>query len=659
MRKSSKHEMTIIGHRGVMGEYPQNTLQSFEVAMDADFPMIELDVKLSKDGKLVVIHDDDVEKVTRGKYSGKVSDFTFSKLRKMNVYDGRKESDDAFYQIPTLPEVLDLAEDFCDWRDLPTVNIELKDRDTYLMVASIINKRVKSNTFKKENFIVSSFMYDELEKFSKELPDVSIALLVNEDHWKKDFSETPQKLIEKALEFRAVAINVDKEIIDKNLVKIAHENNLKINAWTIKNSEEFSKMRFFQVDGVFVDFLGLEKKKVRVFLPEQKPEKPVPIAIGARIYDAIAVFFLTVGFLIPTPKTENDYLLLCFFLFMGSLTLGSMIWILARVLFFIFLNVRFRIVRKIYHSVFDNFSVDFLAGGKSFTYITSLRRGRFAGLKTVTHIATMDKTKRAVETIYFNDDTIFSDKSFYSFVMLFLDSFDTNKAKVKKTTFLSRPAIELQNIYLKKKQVRTLFVRLKDRIIYLSQESDDEATGWEDFVTSFQLDSKGIEKQEMKWKKFTSKGNFSILLPKAKRFYNEYKIDVPLDMPPIQKFDTFSVYDATTYLVEWIILWDSPKVSKKILRMAMEDKLQEEKPLVELFGKHKGNSYLQCVRKDKEKDLFEIYRVIIVNNVIYTMACIGESLEPEGLNTFFDSIEIENSQILRKIENQKHLTGIY
>ena len=106
------------GHRGYSGKYPENTMLAFQKAMEAGAEGIELDVQFSKDGKLVVIHDETLDRTTTGK--GLVRDYTLDELKALDasyIYKGQY----GVNQIPTLCEVLDYMSD----KDAFT-NIELK-----------------------------------------------------------------------------------------------------------------------------------------------------------------------------------------------------------------------------------------------------------------------------------------------------------------------------------------------------------------------------------------------------------------------------------------------------------------------------------------------------------------------------------------------------
>lgn len=105
----------IYAHRGSKGTHPENTLIAFRECLNLAITGIELDVHLSKDGKLIVMHDDFIDRTTNGK--GEIRNYTLAELKKFNVGNYRDEPQ----KIPTLEEVLDL----CQSSGL-TLNIELK-----------------------------------------------------------------------------------------------------------------------------------------------------------------------------------------------------------------------------------------------------------------------------------------------------------------------------------------------------------------------------------------------------------------------------------------------------------------------------------------------------------------------------------------------------
>src|SRR3712207_1905347 len=105
-------------HRGFSGKYPENTLLAFEKAIELGVDGIELDVHLSKDNEMVIIHDENVSRTTNGE--GYIKDLTYEEISKLDasyIYTGQY----GFNKIPTLREYFELVKD----KDVIT-NIELK-----------------------------------------------------------------------------------------------------------------------------------------------------------------------------------------------------------------------------------------------------------------------------------------------------------------------------------------------------------------------------------------------------------------------------------------------------------------------------------------------------------------------------------------------------
>ena len=110
--------MKVFGHRGYSGMYPENTMLSFQKAAETGCYGIELDVQLTKDGRLVVIHDETIDRTTDG--TGAVVDYTFEELRRFDA-SAIKGGKHGFQPIPSF-------EEYCEWvkdQDLVT-NIEIK-----------------------------------------------------------------------------------------------------------------------------------------------------------------------------------------------------------------------------------------------------------------------------------------------------------------------------------------------------------------------------------------------------------------------------------------------------------------------------------------------------------------------------------------------------
>lgn len=112
----SEKNIYVAAHRGWCGKYPENTMLAFEKALEQDVDQLETDVRVTKDGELVLIHDSTVDRTTNG--SGLVIDYTFEELRKLDAGNGEK--------IPTLIELMELVKN----HPTITLDIELKEYPT-------------------------------------------------------------------------------------------------------------------------------------------------------------------------------------------------------------------------------------------------------------------------------------------------------------------------------------------------------------------------------------------------------------------------------------------------------------------------------------------------------------------------------------------------
>ena len=171
------NQTKIYGHRGSMGTMPENTLLGFRHALDLGVDGIELDVQLTKDGELVVIHDEKIDRTTDG--TGYVKDYTLNELRHFSA--GVKFSNLELFdqdvwsleRIPTLEEVLELIAPY-----QIELNIELK---TNIFPYEGIEEKVLSivNQYDyADKVIYSSFHLPSILKLKKMEPNAKIAWLL-------------------------------------------------------------------------------------------------------------------------------------------------------------------------------------------------------------------------------------------------------------------------------------------------------------------------------------------------------------------------------------------------------------------------------------------------------------------------------------------------
>lgn len=178
-------KIKIWAHRGCSMEYPENTLLAFQKAADIQgITGIELDVQLTKDKKVVVIHDEKVDRTTNG--TGNVCDYTLQELRKL--YITKSNSNDIYYMsegnvlhIPTLQEVFDLLAPYCKNRGL-RINIELKNS---LIPYEGMEQQVINlvQEYDLEDYIIYSSFYHASMKLIKQIdPNAQVGFLAGDYH---------------------------------------------------------------------------------------------------------------------------------------------------------------------------------------------------------------------------------------------------------------------------------------------------------------------------------------------------------------------------------------------------------------------------------------------------------------------------------------------
>ena len=227
MKRSDK--TLVIGHRGAMGHETENTLASVQKALDLEVDMIEIDVFKIKSGEIMVFHDDRVDKLTNG--TGYIEDYSFLDLKELTL--------DGNHKIPLLQDVIELIDN-----KIP-LNIELKGANTADRVIHIINVYIKQKGWRLENFIISSFKWEELREMRRLNKDIAIAVLT---------SDNPLDAIDIAKELNAVAINPDFMTLTPEDVRTIHEEGYKVYTWTVNEPEDILNAQSIGVDGIFTNY---------------------------------------------------------------------------------------------------------------------------------------------------------------------------------------------------------------------------------------------------------------------------------------------------------------------------------------------------------------------------------------------------------------------
>jgi glycerophosphoryl diester phosphodiesterase len=164
--------MKIYAHRGASGTHPENTLAAFKEAARLDIHGVELDVHLTKDGELVVIHDETIDRTSNG--SGYVKDLTLEELRAFD-FGSWFAADFAGETIPTLKEVLRVYQDTAHH-----VNIELKSDVFAYEGMGVKVLHVIENLNMSNRVVISSFDHEAVKDFKRTAPHIEVAILTME-----------------------------------------------------------------------------------------------------------------------------------------------------------------------------------------------------------------------------------------------------------------------------------------------------------------------------------------------------------------------------------------------------------------------------------------------------------------------------------------------
>ena len=222
-------KMLKIGHRGAKGYAPENTLASFQKALDMQVDGVELDVHMSSDHEIVVIHDDTVNRTTN--HNAVVDQLSLAELKVLQIADE--------HQIPTLAEVFDLID-----RKI-FINVELKGNHTSKPVAALIEKHVAEKNWTYDLFLVSSFDWNALQEIHKLNPKIDLGVLTSTD-------------IDLAIGFatfiQAKSIHPYFHLLTLENTQLMQQKGFEVFPWTVNEREDIEKIKTFEVNGIITDF---------------------------------------------------------------------------------------------------------------------------------------------------------------------------------------------------------------------------------------------------------------------------------------------------------------------------------------------------------------------------------------------------------------------
>ncbi|CAL9605656.1 Glycerophosphodiester phosphodiesterase [Streptomyces sp. enrichment culture] len=210
-----------------MGVEPENTLRSFVAAQEAGLDVIELDLHLSKDGVLVVMHDPDVDRTTDG--TGAIADQTLAELRALDAGGGER--------IPTFDEVLDAVR--------APLQAEIKDVQAARALAEVMNGRNLADRIE-----VSSFHDEAVAEIARLVPGVRTALVA---------SRYGTDVVDRAVEAGASTVCLNIRRLTLEIVEHARKADLRIIGWVVNTQDHLRLVRALGLDGATTDYPEIKR----------------------------------------------------------------------------------------------------------------------------------------------------------------------------------------------------------------------------------------------------------------------------------------------------------------------------------------------------------------------------------------------------------------
>ncbi|MFJ9663188.1 glycerophosphodiester phosphodiesterase [Streptomyces sp. NPDC101219] len=217
-----------IGHRGVMGVEPENTLRSFVAAQESGLDVIELDLHLSKDGVLVVMHDPDVDRTTDG--TGAIADKTLAELRTLDAGGGER--------IPVFEEVLDAVR--------APLQAEIKDVQAARALAEVMNARDLAGRVE-----VSSFHDEAIAEIARLVPGVRTALVAS--------LPIGTDVVDRAVAAGASTVCLNIRRLTLETVEHARKADLRVIGWVVNTQDHLRLVRALGLDGATTDYPEIKR----------------------------------------------------------------------------------------------------------------------------------------------------------------------------------------------------------------------------------------------------------------------------------------------------------------------------------------------------------------------------------------------------------------
>ncbi|GHH98678.1 glycerophosphodiester phosphodiesterase [Neobacillus kokaensis] len=257
---TEKHKDILnVSHRGASGHAPEHTLISYDMGEKMHGDYIEIDLQMTKDGQLIAMHDEKVDRTTDG--TGFVKDYTLAEIKQLDAgswfnekYPQYADPDYAGLKVPTLEEV------FKKFGKNNEYYIETKSPEIYPGMEKELLRLIDKYDIDKETLLVQSFSPQSLEIMHKLDPSVKLVQLLS---YKTKAVITDEEIA--AIKEYAMGVGPNHTYLNEEYVQKVVNNGLEIHPYTVNDKERMKQLIDWGVTGMFTNFPDLlhEVKKGR------------------------------------------------------------------------------------------------------------------------------------------------------------------------------------------------------------------------------------------------------------------------------------------------------------------------------------------------------------------------------------------------------------
>ncbi|KAB2328700.1 glycerophosphodiester phosphodiesterase [Cytobacillus depressus] len=249
--KEKQKDILNVSHRGASGHAPEHTIVSYDMGEKMHGDYIEIDLQMTKDGQLIAMHDEKVDRTTDG--TGLVKDYTIAEIKQLDAGSWFNEKnpkyanpDYAGLEVPTLEEI------FQKFGKNNKYYIETKSPEIYPGMEKELLRLIDKYDVDKETLLVQSFSQQSLEIMHKLDPSVKLIQLIS---YKTNAVITDEEI--GAIKKYAIGVGPNHTYLNKEYVQKVVNNGLGIHPYTVNEKERMTQLIDWGVTGMFTNFPDL------------------------------------------------------------------------------------------------------------------------------------------------------------------------------------------------------------------------------------------------------------------------------------------------------------------------------------------------------------------------------------------------------------------